>query len=224
MLKLGSLSSIYGAPSTGLDAMRTTRRSFGHPSLAITAKWFAVLACGIAPPSTAHADCGPDAPSWCRCVYVELPPELSHLQHLWQPVVTIPSEFIPIETSAGSLIIHQIGVVTAPPTFLVAPAVPAPVQTTIGPSSVETFFIHTQSPIELPTYPTLHLVNHQILPITPWTPSGVLEYNATLTVVLPDKSYLLPTVPEPSSLLLLALAAASTFARHRPTRITNPKI
>lgn len=140
------------------------------------------------------------------------------------PAYEIPEASPVISSYAGTLELNLPQIISSPNTFLVAPEIPAPERTIIGPSFVETFILHTQSPIELPTFPTLHLVNHEILPTSPWTPSGVLEHNATLTVVLPDMNYLLPAVPEPSTLLLLTLAAASTFARRRPTRITNPKI
>lgn len=201
--------------------MRTSRRSFGHRYLALAATWVAVLACWVTSTSAAHADCGPDAPPECTCVYIEVPLEFypNHVRPIWTslyPQFTVPAALIPVEHQAGTLELKLPQLFPSPNTFLVAPEVPAPELTIIGPSFVEAFIIHTQSQIESTTFPTLHLVNHEILPTTPWAPSGVLEHNATLTVVLPDSSYMLPTVPEPSSLLLLALAAASTLACRPP--------
>ena len=205
--------------------MRTSRRSFGHQYLApsVASVVIAVLASWIASPSTALADCGPDAPPECMCVYIDVPLEFypNHFRPGWTtlyPQFTVPTALIPVEHQAGTLELNLPMLFPSPNTFLVAPEVPTPELTILGPPSVETFIIHTQSPIELPIFPTLQLVNHEIPPTTPWTPSGVLEYNATLTVVLPDMSYLLPTVPEPSSLLLLALSAASTLASRRAIR------
>jgi hypothetical protein len=216
MLTRGTLFSIPGRCGMRKFNCSISRRLDGqHAAFAL----LAVIAICSATTTTARADCGPDAPSWCRCVYVELPPELSHLQHLWQPVVAIPSEFTPVETSAGSLIIHQLGVVTTPPTFLVAPPVPVPELTTLGPSSVESFVVPvlspgTFSPSILPTF-TAQNLSPTIQPTTPWTPSGVLEYNATLTVVLPDMSYFLPAVPEPATTALLLTAVCLVWSPRR---------